>query len=312
MILEPDGFVLTQNGFPLPQVERRVDFMDIHTIYAARALPRPSLPEEVTLLISKLKISFKPLFRRGFIARSRASGPAAPDWREAALADVVRKVREKDDADYDEVSSAMNKLSKTNYTKLMTEVLERLTKRDALFRLRVTTLLFDRGVRQTFFATMMADAYKDIAAAHPEALQDLAMQTSMFDTLYDTGNVTLVPASTDAGYNDAIIVWTKQKETKRGFAVYVSELYSRGLVPEDTMMGFLKTIMDDLATSIRTPKTNAHEEHVDALVRFLFAVAPKMPLRALLAPILAIPKADTPSLNMKSRFKLEDTSKASK
>ena len=287
--------------------------MDIHTLYAARALPRPSLSEEVTRLISSLKISFKPQFRRGgFAPRGKPTGPAAPDWREAALADVVRKVREKDDADYDEINSAINKLSKTNYTKLMTEVLERLTKRDALFRLRVTTLLFDRGVRQTFFATMMADAYKDIAAAHPEALQDLAIQTSMFDALYDTDNITLVPSSTDSGYDAAIIAWTKQKETKRGFAVYVSELYRRGLVPEETMMGFLKTVMDDLSSSIRAAKSSANEEHVDALVRFLFAVAPTIPLKALLAPVLAIPRGETPSLNMKSRFKLEDTAKASK
>ena len=65
--------------------------MDTLTIYAARALPRPSLPEEITLLISKLKISFKPPFRRGFVPRARNTA-AAPDWREAALADVVRKV----------------------------------------------------------------------------------------------------------------------------------------------------------------------------------------------------------------------------
>jgi hypothetical protein len=287
--------------------------MDTSSIYAARALPRPSLPEEITLLISRLKISFKPAFRRAFTNRTRhASSAAAPDWREAALADVVRKVREKDDEDYDAVSAAMNKLSKSNYTKLMTDVLERLAKRDALFRLRVTTLLFDRGVRQTFFAVMMADAYKDIAKAQPDALQDLAIQTSMFDKLYDTENVTLIPPTTDPGYNDAIIAWTKQKETKRGFAVYVSELYSRGLVPEDTLMGFLKTVLDDLAASIRTPKTEANVEHVDALVRFLFAVAPKVPLRAALMAVLAIPKTETPSLNMKSRFSLDDAAKASR
>jgi hypothetical protein len=226
--------------------------------------------------------------------------------------DAVRKVREKDDADYDEIGSAMNKLSKANYTKLMTDVLARLAKRDEAFRLRVTTLLFDRGVRQTFFATMMADAYKDIAAAHPEALQDLAIQTAMFDKLYDMENVTIVPASTEPGYDEGIIAWTKQKETKRGFAVYVSELYTRGLVSEETMMGFLKTVMSELTTSIRAPKTNANDEHVDALVRFLFAVATKIPLRGLIAAVLAVPKAETLSLNMKSRFKLEDAAKASK
>jgi len=288
--------------------------MDIQSIYAARALPRPSLPEEITLLISKLKISFKPTFRRGFTNRSRhsSSSAAVPDWREAALVDVVRKVREKDDEDYDAVSAAMNKLSKSNYTKLMTDVLERLAKRDALFRLRVTTLLFDRGVRQTFFATMMADAYRDIVKAQPEALQDLAIQTSMFDKLYDMENVTVVPASSDPGYEEAIIAWTKQKETKRGFAVYVSELYSRGLVPEETLVGFLKTVLDDVATSIRSPKSDANVEHVDALVRFLFAVAPKVSLKSALTSILAIPRSETPSLNMKSRFSLEDAAKASR
>jgi hypothetical protein len=284
--------------------------MDTQAIYAARALPRPSLSEDILQLIANLKISFKPAFRRPF--QNRRPTAAQDNWREAALVDAVRRVREKDDADYDEISAAINKLSKANYSKLMTDVLERLKKRDAVFRLRVTTLLFDRGVRQTFFATLMADAYKDIAAAHPDALQDLATQTSLFDKLYDMDNVTVVPASTDPGFNDAIIAWTKQKEIKRGFAVYVSELFSRGLVPEETMLGFLKTVMDELATSIRSVKTSANEEHVDALVRFLFAVATKVPLKAPLGAILAVPKAETPSLTMKSRFKLEDAVKASR
>ena len=283
--------------------------MDIQAIYAARALPRPSLSDDILSLISKLKISFKPAFRRGFQPRKNA---AADNWREAALTDAVRKVREKDDADYDEVSAAINKLSKANYTKLMTEVLAKLKARDEKFRLRVTTLLFDRGVRQTFFATMMADAYKDIAAGHPEALQDLALQTQMFDKLYDTGNVTIVPSSTDPGYDEAIIAWTKQKEIKRGFAVYVSELYVRGLVPEETMMGFLRTVFDELTTSIRSVKTSANEEHVDALVRFLAAVGPKIPIKAAVGAVLLLPRAETPSLSMKSRFKLEDAAKGSR
>jgi len=284
--------------------------MDTQAIYAARALPRPSLSEDILQLIANLKISFKPAFRRPF--QNRRPTAAQDNWREAALVDAVRRVREKDDADYDEISAAINKLSKANYSKLMTDVLERLKKRDAVFRLRVTTLLFDRGVRQTFFATLMADAYKDIAAAQPDALQDLATQTSLFDKLYDMDNVTIVPASSDPGFNDAIIAWTKQKEIKRGFAVYVSELFSRGLVPEETMLGFLKTVMDELATSIRATKTSANEEHVDALARFLFAVATKVPLKTPLGAILAIPKAETPSLTMKSRFKLEDAVKASR
>lgn len=282
--------------------------MDITAIYAARALPRPSLGDDILATISKLKISFKPPFRRANFRKRQEDD----NWRNSALVAAVRKVKEKDDPDYSEIVSNINKLSKSNYTKLMTDFLERVAKRDAMFRLRVTTLLFDFGVKSTFFAPIMADAYKDIAAAHPDALQDLATQTAMFDTLYDTAKIVVVPASSEAGYDEAIIAWTKQKEIKRGFAAFVAELYSRGLVPEETMAGFLKQVFDDLRDSIRAPKTSANEEHVDALVRFLFAVATKVSVKSAIQQILAIPKTETPSLNMKSRFKLDDAAKASK
>jgi hypothetical protein len=293
------------------RIETPLYTMDISYIYAARALPRPSLGDDILSIIAKLKISFKPPFRRAPVgARRPREGP--DNWREHALVDVVRKVREKDDEDYSEIVSNINKLSKANYSKLMTDFLTRLKKRDAMFRLRVTTLLFDVAVKSIFFAPMMADAYKDIVAAMPDALHDLVTQTSMFATLYNTENVTLVPSSTEPGYDEAIIAWTKQKETKRGFAVYVSELYVRGLVPEETMAGFLKTVFDELRDSVRAAKTEANEEHVDALVRFLFAVATKVPIKTSAQSILAIPKAETPSLSFKSRFKLEDAAKASK
>jgi len=283
--------------------------MDIAVIYAARSVPRPSLGEDILAIIAKLKISFKPVFRRNFRAPRRNE---EEDWRNAALVSAVRKVKEKDDPDYSEIVSNINKLSKSNYTRLMTDFLERIKKRDAMFRLRVTTLLFDFGIKSNFYAPIMADAYKDIAAAHPDALQDLVTQTSMFTKLYDMDNVIIVPPSTESGYNDAIVAWTKQKELKRGFAVYVAELYSRGLVPEETMMGFLKTVVDDLQESSRGAKTPANEEHVDALVRFLFAVATKVAIKAPIQALLAVPRAEVPSLSMKSRFKLEDTAKASR
>lgn len=282
--------------------------MDIVTLYSLRSNPRPALDEGIRTIISKLKISFKPSFRRPTIRRAPAE--EASNWRELAMLAVHRKVREKDDADYDEVNAFLNKLTKQTYDKMMVAIMEKLDKRDSMFRLRVTTLLFDRGVTQTFYASLMADAYKDISGAYPDALQDLLVQVKMFDTLYDNGNVTIVPYHTDPGYNDAILVWYKQKEKKRTFAVYVAELFSRGLVPQELMSAFVKTIGDDLKESVRRPKTPAAEEHVDALVRFVFAVAAKVPeVKDPVKLVLAIPKSDTPCLNMKSRFKLDDSLK---
>ncbi len=281
--------------------------MDIATIYAARHLPRPELDPSIAELISRLKISFKPVFRKPFQqARRRAEREDVPNWRETVLIDVVRKVREKDDADYDEINAMINKLSKDNYGRLKDAMLAKLASRDEMFRLRVTTLLFDRGLHQIFFAPLLADAYADIVAAHSDASKDLATQITMVDTLYEMGNVTVVPTSSDAGYDAAVIAWTKQKEKKRGFAVFLAELYARGLVAEDTMTVIVMTIVADLQETARLPKTPPHEEHVDALVRFLFAVAAKVNVKESIQALLAIPRAETPSLTMKSRFKLQD------
>ena len=281
--------------------------MDIQSIYAARSLPRAELAPATAEIISRLKLSFKPIYRKPYVAPRRKE--EATNWRETALVDVVRKVREKDDADYDAVSGAINKLSKANYAKLSGEVLGFVAKRDGLFRLRVTTLLFDRGIRQPFFAPILADLYTDLSKANADVAGDLSIQLQMVDVLYDTGNVTMIPSSEDPTYGDAVIAWTKQKELKRGFAVYLTELYTRGLVPQETMSKDVSDVLEDLREGSKTPKSSIKEEHVDALVRFVFVVAGKVDIRARIREVLALPKAETPNLTMKSRFSLEDALK---
>ena len=292
--------------------------LSVANIYAIRAHARPSLDPKIQDIISKLKISFKPTFRRPQPAHHgggrRPHQPTAAEqetnWRERILVEMVRKVREKDDPDYDAVNSLINKLTKQTFERMSADILAKIESRDGLFRLRVTTLLFDRGIRQTFYASIMADMYKGIVAKFPDAHNDLETQMQMFDTLYDMKNVVSVPHSSAPGYDEAILAWTKQKDTKRSFAVYVAELYSRGLVPAATMDTFVRTIAEELKEGVRATKTSTTEEHVDSLVRFLFAVAAKVPaVKVVVRELLAVPRTETPCLNMKSRFKLEDALK---
>ena len=281
--------------------------MDVSSIYALRPSVKQPLPDSVVEIFSKLRTSFRPVFRR---PQRREPPVEVANWRQNVLVETLRKVREKDDPDYDEINAAINKLSKPTYSKLAEMIKSKISARDPMFRLRVTTLLFDRGIRQNFYASLLADLYSDIVKAQEDARHDLATQVDMFDSLYDTSAVTIVPSSSDAGFDDALIAWTKQKETKRGFAVYTAELYSRGLIPEETMSVFVKTIVDDLRDSITQKRSPPTEEHVDHLVRFLAAVAPKVKeVKELVSGILAIPRAETPSLCMKSRFKLEDVAR---
>ncbi len=279
--------------------------MSVLEIYAARALPRQPIQVIVDLLETSLKS--KTVYRRPVLHAPPRSAAINTNWRTTVLVEVARKVREKDDPDYDEINASINKVSKQNYAKIIESILGKLTMRDAMFRLRVTTLLFDRGIRQNCYAPILADAYRDISKHTPDALQELVTQIGMFDTLYDVSKVVLVPPSSDPTFGDAIIAWTKQKETKRGFAVYTSELFTRGLLAEGIMQSMVSQVGDDLKESARLPKTPQGEEHVDHLVRFLFAIAPKVAfVRPLVVDILKIPRAETPCLCMKSRFKLED------
>jgi hypothetical protein len=78
------------------------------------------------------------------------------------------------------------------------------------------------------------------------------------------------------------------------------------------MDAMLKAVVDDLQKSARLEKTDATMEHVDHLGRFLFAVAPSLKGwegAATIVEFLATPKTEVPSLNMKTRFKLEDALK---
>jgi len=274
----------------------------VSNIYALRSAPHTPLP----LDLSKLRGTCRPLYRPRIVS-NRPPAAAPSNWRINALVEVVRKVRDKEDPDYDEINAAINKIGKQNYARVLESVLAKLSARDALFRLRVTTLLFDRGIRQNFYAPILADMYRDIALKNEDAKQDLVSQIGMFDTLYDVSKVVIVPPSTDPTFEEVIIAWTKQKETKRGFAVYTAELFTRGLLPDGTMDTMVKTVGDDLKDSIRLPKTPQGEEHVDHLVRFLFAITTKVSIvKPLVKEILVIPRTETPCLCMKSRFKLED------
>lgn len=289
--------------------------MDVLTIYSIRDQPRNEIEGSILETISNLKISTKLPFKKPHPKRRHNHNQEeAENWRENALKDMVRKVREKDDADYDTVNSSINKLTKQNYQTITEIVIEKIRIREDAFRLRVTTLLFDTSVRQpnSFFAPLLADLYQDITREYPEALNDLMTQISVFDTLYETSEGVAIPPSTDPGYNEAIQKWTKQKDLKRGFAAYLSELYARSLIKEETIVAMVTSVVEDIKETVRLPKTETTEQHVDALAKFVFILAGKVAIKASLDDILKIPRAETPSLNMKSRFKLEDAMKASK
>jgi|688.fasta_scaffold00564_65 hypothetical protein len=289
--------------------------MDVATLYSLRSETVP-LCEATIAAIAKMRrtpVSYKPAAHVHGRRYQRKTTPRGlpENWREKAILETHRRLKEREDPDYDVVVTSVNKLSNEHFDVMVRDTLEVLEKRDDAFRLRVSTLVFDRGILQNFFAPLIAKFIKVLSLKFPEMRDDIAVQISMFHRLYDADNITLVPSSNDPTYDDAIIAWTKQKEKKRGFAVMVGELNANGMVHFETMRSMLQEVINDLDSTSREPKTPATEEHVDHLVRFLFAVAPNVKGQMIdpIKNIMEIPRPHVPSLTMKSRFKLEDALK---
>ena len=290
---------------------RTINNMDVKTIYALRDVPRKELSPETIETIRTLKITFNPTFRKPPTQNRVVNAPA--NWRANLIQNIAKTIMNKDDDDdYRQIYSRINKMSKSTYTKLIGEVMEIIERRDEQFRFRVTTMLFDLGVRQGNFATLVADAYALMIKTYPDAKDDLNTQIKMFDTIYDVKNSVdiVIPVSTDPTFEKAILEWSLQMEKKRAFAFYINELFVRNLIEMETYQGFVNTALADLEISVKQPFTEVMENHIHSIAKFLLIAAPKVECREAIKVLLALPRDQTPSLKMKSRFALEDAAKA--
>ena len=290
-------------------------------VYSVRFGPKLPLPAVVQSKIAKLRITpvaYKPVrpFNRHNGHRSKHVPNLTPDnWRERILVEYVRRVKEREDPEYSDIFSIFNKISPSNVDKLSADALVLIQQRDETFRLRVSMLLFDKAITQNSYSGIMAECAARLNDAVPEIADDLQSQISMFPTLYNMLETTTFPDLADAEFDAKVIEWTKQKEKRRGYAKFMMELYSLDLITEESVRGAFQQVVRELNDSARQAKTNQTEENTTQFVSFLFECSKKAKLhlkeylRLSLEEFLKVAKAELPSLNMRSKFKLEDALK---
>ena len=147
----------------------------------------------------------------------------------------------------------------------------------------------------------MADCALRLSKVIPEIVEDLETQVSMFDTLYNM-NETITYTT------ESVISWTQQKEKRRGYAKFVTELFIRELMSEENVQTGLKEVGKELQTLInQETKTEQVNENIHQCAVFLFETAKLLKkndsLKQMIAEIL---KSKLP---MKTKFKLEDALK---
>jgi len=292
--------------------------LTVAQVYGVRFAEKLSLPKIVQDNIAKLRITpvaFKP-YRPP--ARAPYRSKPAENWRENALVEAVRRVKERDDPEYDEVFGSLNKIAPRTLDKMSDKVVSNIKKRDKIFRLRVTTLLFDMAISQSGYAILMADCAKKLVSEIPDIREDLLAQTEMFPKLYNMTETLTYPSSEEAGYADKVVEWMKLKDKRRGYAKFVTQLFVRDLVGEQTVGECMTHVASDLTGMAKQPKTEQSEENTTQYVDFLFETAKILPdtakelrilMKTFIQSVLDIPRPELPSLNMRSRFKIEDALK---
>lgn len=296
--------------------------LTVAQIYSLRFSPKLSLPKVIQDNIAKLRISpatYRPVRPVQKQNNYRTRNNIEPEnWREKKLTEYVRRIKENDDPDYGQILAIFNKITATTLAKLTDDIIVIIQKRDEQFRLRASALLFDKAIVQHAFSNIMADCAKKLIEKIPEVKDDIQFQITMFPALYDLEKTLMFPHSSDEKYSEKIIEVFKQKDKRRGYAKFVTQLYVRELVPEDTIYKSLVNVLEDVRDLARKEQTRVTDENVMHFVDFLFETAKALPKNAVrlrtflnesINTILSVPKSDLPSLSMRARFKLEDTKK---
>ena len=302
--------------------------LTVSQIYSVRFGAKLALPISVQDNIAKLRITpvtykpFRPPPKHGGNYKQRHENqirlPEMGNWREQSLRAYVSKIKDKDDKDYSEVFGILNKITAKSMAQLSDETIEVLKKRDQEFRLRVTTLLFDKAITESVFAAIFGDFAVRLNEVFPEIAEDFLAQANMFATLYDS-NITLTyPQSTEADFDDKVIMWMKQKQKRRGYAKFLTQLFVRNMIPEHIILKTVQDVINELKSIATQPKSEQIEENTTQYVDFLFETVKVLPpsakdlkllVKTELIEFLKIPRPELPGLCMRSRFRLEDTLK---
>lgn len=297
--------------------------MSVQQIYSLRSCQKLTLPKVIQDSIAKLRIvpsTYRPprIVSHHKPANRRTTGGTSENWRENALVDIVRRVKERDDPEYAEIFSIFNKIVKSNVDKMSIDIVALIQKRDNdEFRLRVVTLLFDKAITQPGISGIMAICAKNICDSIPEVIEDLQIQIHMFPAIYDMNQTIVFPNSTNAEFEEKVIQWMKQKDKRRGFAKFLTNMFVHGLVTQETIIISINQIIADLQEIVVIQKTSQSEENVGQLVEYLHETVSIIPkqysvirdlVKTVVKNIRAIPKEKSPSLNMRCRFKLDEIS----
>lgn len=284
-------------------------------MYSLRFSNLLKLPPSVQDVISAMHLApVAPVFiRKPNFKKFKKNAESDDNWRRELLADLKATIRNKDDPDYEAVIGLVNRVVVSNVNEKAESILEIIARRkdDEKFRLRVVNLMFDRGVTAPFYAKVMADLIEKLCEANTSIRDDLQVYCSMdtFTKLFDDATLIPFPDINDVEFDEKVCMCMKQKERRRGFGIFATELYLRGLVADTLITEALSSVIYDLENNIKKPANKILSESIDGIVTFMAEISKLTEVGIIqeeARKILSISKSECHNLGMRSRFKLED------
>jgi hypothetical protein len=294
--------------------------LTVSQIYSVRFGNKLPLPGAVQDNIAKLRITaatYKPVRHNPKHHRPHKHEPLE-NWRMKSIVGYISLIKDTDDRDYHNIFAMLNKVSGSNLDQLSKEASDIIAKRDQEFRLRVSTAIFNKAINGSMFASVLADFVTKLNESNPEFREDLILQANMFPQLYDVNTTLTYPSPSEADYESKVEQWMKQKDKRRGYAKFLTQLFIRNLITEEIILASMENVVSELKAVSKQPRSEQTEENTTQFVDFIYESSKLLPvtstklrgfIKTSLSEILATPKTDSPSLGMRSRFRLEDTLK---
>ena len=289
---------------------------DIYTLKNTSLLPLPQVVQDMIATMQLAPVA-QVFAKKPY---KKVTADRSSSWRTEIVVTLKKTEFKHDDPDYDAILAMTNKVAASCVVARAADIAAIIGKRDEAFRMRIVTLLFNRGVSMPFFSKLIANMFEILFATIPVIKEDVQFSCSIdtFNKMFDQNDTVVCPVSSDPDYANKLCAWTKKKDIRRGFGMFVTELHIRGLVDEDVIRSATTTTLDDLFEMIRKPTDRAVTETVDQLVTFLFESTKVLVTRfgkdhpivklvsAKSREAYATSKDSTPCLGMRSRFKLQD------
>jgi hypothetical protein len=300
--------------------------LTIAQVYSVRFGAKIALPKSVQDNIARLRITpvaykpFRPIVKHSHKPKQDVRR-IDENWRMNALREAVSAINLKIQTDYNEnyvdIVGILNKMVMANVREFAEDICIKLESEDEKIRLKVTTYIFNKAITENSYANLMAECVVRLTSKIPEEYDDILFQIQAFPTMYNTSESLLFPPKEDPDFMEKLFAYFKQKEKKRGYAKFMTELLIRNFVSEDIILKSIEDVLQDMEDTSRKPACQQTEENLINLTSFLFETIKAIPSRSnpkvrttihsYCVQFLKIPATDLPSFTKRCKFKIMDT-----